>query len=376
MLNKIKKFLSNFPLIYDFIKKLKQVLLNNKIFYIINKNDIDKFNFKKSSYNTFNKKNFEKIFINYLDCYIFITDKNIIKKYPTEKLKSLFDLIKNEKADLAYDGNCPHYTEIISVKLLKKYSNQYNIKYYPIFFYYFYNEHKFIIKNIGENHREYNFNGTFILPEGGKTIGDGGDVSFRLNFIPDLTNKTFLDIGCEEGYSVFNALTKNALHAKGLNIEEDTEYDFFPNYMRPKGVTLRKRIDIETTINFLKRVYKLENSKKIFFEYKNIYNLIKENYDFVFCFGVLYHLKNPYLAIENLYKITNDTLVLETQGSFSNSNDYSGILDMDDGFVRHSPEALKFLLKKAGFRKVEILFNGVSKIKKISNIVLKATKNV
>jgi 2-polyprenyl-3-methyl-5-hydroxy-6-metoxy-1,4-benzoquinol methylase len=166
------------------------------------------------------------------------------------------------------------------------------------------------------------------------------------------------------------------LHAKGLNIEEDTEYDFFPNYMRPKGVTLRKRIDIETTINFLKRVYKLENSKKIFFEYKNIYNLIKENYDFVFCFGVLYHLKNPYLAIENLYKITNDTLVLETQGSFSNSNDYSGILDMDDGFVRHSPEALKFLLKKAGFRKVEILFNGVSKIKKISNIVLKATKNV
>ena len=60
MLNKIKKFLSNFPLIYDFIKKLKQVLLNNKIFYIINKNDIDKFNFKKSSYNTFNKKILKK----------------------------------------------------------------------------------------------------------------------------------------------------------------------------------------------------------------------------------------------------------------------------------------------------------------------------
>tara|TARA_B100000780_G_scaffold208300_1_gene148467 strand:- start:312 stop:461 length:150 start_codon:yes stop_codon:yes gene_type:complete len=47
-----------------------------------------------------------------------------------------------------------------------------------------------------------------------------------------------------------------------------------------------------------------------------------------------------------------------------------------DGFVRHSPEALKFLLKKAGFKKVEILFSGLNRIKKISNIVLKATKNV
>ena len=109
---------------------------------------------------------------------------------------------------------------------------------------------------------------------------------------------------------------------------------------------------------------------------QNIYSLINENYDFVFCFGVLYHLKNPYLAIENLYKITNDTLVIETQGYFSNSKDYSGVLDVRDGFVRHSPEALKFLLKKAGFKKVEILFSGLNRIKKISNIVLKATKNV
>jgi len=376
MLNKIKNLLSNFPLLYNFVKKFKQDLSNNKIYYIISKSDIGKFNFKNFSYNTFNEKNLAKLYTKYEDYYIFITDKNIVKKYSTERLERLLNLITKEKADLAYDGDCPYCTEITSVKLLKKYSNKYPLKYYPISFYYFYCDLKFIMKNIGANHREYNFNGTFILPEGGKTIGDGGDVKFRLNFIPDLTNKTFLDIGSEEGYSVFNAITKNASYAKGINIEEDIEYDFFPEYLRPKGVTPRKRINIENTITFLKKIYKLENSKKISFEYKNIYSLINENYDFVFCFGVLYHLKNPYLAIENLYKITNDTLVIETQGYFSNSKDYSGVLDVDDGFVRHSPEALKFLLKKAGFKKVEILFSGLNRIKKISNIVLKATKNV
>ena len=376
MLNKIKNPLTNFPLLYNFVKKFKKDLSNNKIYYIISKSDIDKFNFKNFSYKTFNEKNLAKLYTKYEDYYIFITDKNIVKKYSTERLEKLLNLITKEKADLAYDGDCPYCTEITSVKLLKKYSNKYPLKYYPISFYYFYCDLKFIMKNIGANHREYNFNGTFILPEGGKTIGDGGDVKFRLNFIPDLTNKTFLDIGSEEGYSVFNAITKNASYAKGINIEEDIEYDFFPEYLRPKGITSRKRINIENTITFLKKIYKLENSKKISFEYKNIYSLINENYDFVFCFGVLYHLKNPYLAIENLYKITNDTLVIETQGYFSNSKDYSGVLDVRDGFVRHSPEALKFLLKKAGFKKVEILFSGLNRIKKISNIVLKATKNV
>ena len=48
---------------------------------------------------------------------------------------------------------------------------------------------------------------------------------------------------------------------------------------------------------------------------------------------------------------------------------------MDDGFARYFPEALKFQLKEEVFRKVEVLFSGVSKIKKISNIVLKAKKH-
>jgi hypothetical protein len=91
---------------------------------------------------------------------------------------------------------------------------------------------------------------------------------------------------------------------------------------------------------------------------------------------VLYHLKNPYLAIENLFNITKETLLLETQGSFAGKNKFSVLLSSEDGFVRHSPEALKFLLLKAGFNSVEVIFSGVNKIKTISNIVLKATKKI
>ena len=54
----------------------------------------------------------------------------------------------------------------------------------------------------------------------------------------------------------------------------------------------------------------LLDSSKIKFEYKNIYNLGNEKFDFVFCFGVLYHLKNPYKALENLFEVTNDTLII------------------------------------------------------------------
>ena len=60
-------------------------------------------------------------------------------------------------------------------------------------------------------------------------VWDGGPVENRLKYIPDLLEKSFLDIGTEEGYSVFNAINKNAKFAKGLNINESKEYDYFPD---------------------------------------------------------------------------------------------------------------------------------------------------
>ena len=376
MLNKIKFFISNFKFLYSFLKWLKNNYFNTKIFFLIPKNEINNFNLKKSKYFTFNKKNLNYVILANEKDYIFITDKNISKNQLKAKLNNLLYLIINDGADLAYDGNCPYQSEVMLVHDLKKYSQKFTLELYPYKFFYFYKEFNIKFKSIGINHRKYNFNGSFILPGGGLTIGDSGNVNFRLNFIPDLSNKTFLDIGSEEGYSVFNALKKNAKSAKGVNIHESEEYDYFPRYLVPKRATGRLEKDKEETRNFLKKIYNLENSSRVSFDYKNIYDLGNDKYDFVFCFGVLYHLKNPYLAIENLFNITKETLLLETQGSFAGKNKFSVLLSSEDGFVRHSPEALKFLLLKAGFNSAEVIFSGVNKIKTISNIVLKATKKI
>ncbi|MFL2876145.1 MAG: DUF1698 domain-containing protein [Candidatus Pelagibacter sp.] len=323
-------------------------------------------------------KNFEK-FKNNFEFFLIIKKKSI-KNYSSKRLEEIINLFHKSQVDVVYDGDDPLNTEIVSKKLLEFYSQNFSIENYPYRF--FYIKDKFKVKNIGSMHRSYNFNGTFNLPSGGRSIGDGGPVENRLRFIPDLTGKTFLDVGSEEGYAVFEAIKKNAKFAKGLNINEASEYDFYPEYSRPKDITSRLREEINKTQKFLLKEFDLENSNKIQFEYNNIYNLSDEKFDFVFCFGVLYHLKNPYLAIENLFKITKETLVIETQG-IKNEKYLNAGISIEDGFIRHSSNALAFLLKKAGFKKVEILKDAYDKktlmkpynnVYNVQNIVLRAYK--
>jgi SAM-dependent methyltransferase len=364
----LKKILSYIPFLDRFIRKIYYNYKYNTLIIPLDFQHSEKKILKTDAYKL-NVKNFEKLKKNYN--YFLISRNKLISNYPTVKLKKLIDLVKNHNADIAYDGDDFFYTEIVSKRVLESYSGIYPLKKYPIRFFYF--KKNFNVKNIGLNHRSFNFNGTFRLPSGGRTIGDGGDVTNRLNFIPELKGKSFLDIGSEEGYSVFDALNKQAKFAKGLNINETREYDFFPDYLRPNHITSRKRDEIENTQKFLIKEYGLENSNKFEFEYDNIYNLKDEKFDFVFCFGILYHLKNPYLALENLFKITNETLIIETQG-IKSKNYLNAKISEKDGFVRHSSKSLAFLLKRAGFKKIKILVDAYDDSMKINNIVLKATK--
>ena len=374
MINSIKKyiqiFLSDNGYIYKLARDLYLRFNNNKIFIPTDLTDLNN-NILKKKYYSFNKKNFLKFKKD--TGFFLISDKRLINEYSNEKLRKIIELAKTSKYELIYDGDCPFNTEIVSCKFLENYGENYEINNYPYRIFYLIKNKENKISNIGSNHRSFNFNGSFKLPSGGKSIGDQGDITFRLNFIPDLKNKTFLDIGSEEGYAVLNAVQKNAKFAKGLNIYEDKEYDFFPDYLRGKGTTSRKREDIDKTQNFLIKEHKLVGSSKLKFEYKNIYDLGDEKFDFVFCFGVLYHLKNPYKAMENLFKITNETLVIETQG-IRNDRYLNAKIDYDDGFIRHSSHSLKFLLEKTGFKKVDILVDTHLKSWKVSNIVLKAEK--
>ena len=363
----LKKIISFNPFIYNFIKKYYLKFKGN-IFFIPMNIEYFKYKITKQKYFSFTESNLNR-FKNRYDYFLIFREKTI-SEYPQENLQKLFDLIKNNNADVAYDGNCPNHTEIASKKFIEHYSKKIPLADYPYKF--FYLKKNFIIKNIGSEHRSYNFNGTFKLPSGGQTIGDQGEVYFRLNFIPDLTNKSFLDIGSEEGYAVFEAIRKNAKFAKGLNIIESKEYDFFPDYLRPQEITPRDRKELEKTQQFLIQEFKINDVEKVKFEYKNIYDL-EESFDCVFCFGVLYHLKNPYKALENLFNITNETLFIETQG-IKNQNYLNLSLDEVHGFQRHSANALKFLLYKVGFKKVNILVEAHHASMEPTSIVLRADK--
>ena len=364
----LKKIISYFPFINKTLRKI-YYYYSFGVFLIPIKLNLSSDQIIKTKTLRLNLSNFNNLKINY-DYFLITRDKSI-KDYPKKKLEKLLFLIKNEKCDVAYDGDDAYYTELVSKDFLENYIKKFPIKNYPYRF--FYVREKFKIGNIGSGHRSYNFNGTFVLPSGGKTIGDGGPVANRLAFIPNLKGKTFLDIGSEEGYSVFNALIKGANFAKGLNINEAKEYDFFPEHSRPEEITSRKRDDILNTQEFLIKEYSLQKKKNFKFEYENIYNLSNEKFDFVFCFGVLYHLKNPYLALENLYKVTNETLILETQGIKSDKY-LNAKIEEKDGFVRHSSKSLVYLLKMVGFKKVNVLADAYDPSMKVMNIVVKAEK--
>ena len=364
----IKRVISYFPFLNKLIRKF-YTSFNHGAYFIPIKTDFSYEQIIKSEISKLNLDNFNRFKKDYN--YFLIFQNKSLKDYSNKKIEKLINLIKNEKSDVAYDGDDSNQTEIASKKFLENYIKEQSIHQYPHKFFYF--KENFKISNLGSKHRSFNFNGTFILPSGGKTIGDGGPVANRLNFIPNLKGKTFLDVGSEEGYAVFNAINKNAKFAKGLNINESKEYDFFPEHHRSLEITQRKREDIQNTQKFLAKEYGLENETNFKFEYKNIYNLTDEKFDFVFCFGVLYHLKNPYLALENLYNTTNETLLIETQG-IKDDKYLNAKISTDDGFIRHSSNALAFLLKKVGFKKVTVLVNAYDSTMKINNIVLKAEK--
>tara|TARA_Y100000389_G_C17437922_1_gene506708 strand:+ start:446 stop:1564 length:1119 start_codon:yes stop_codon:yes gene_type:complete len=364
----IKKLLSFFPFLNKFIRKIYYNIYYGTFFIPLDLRSLNHLALNKNIYRL-NYKNFTKFEKEF--SYFLIFNRKSILNYSKQKLDKLIGLIKSKKFDVVYDGDDPNGTEIISSNVLSFYLKKYPIENYPHRF--FYIKKNFKISNIGTDHRSYNFNGSFLLPSGGMTIGDSGPIDNRLNYIPELNGKSFLDIGSEEGYAVFQAINKGASLATGFNIKEDIEYDFFPEFSRPSNITTRSRDEIEKTQRFLLKQYNFENHSGIKFEYKNIYNLTDEKFDFVFCFGVLYHLKNPYLALENLFKVTKETLIIETQG-IKNDRYLNACISTKDGFIRHSSNALSFLLKRTGFKKVTILFESYDKSMKLQNIVLKAEK--
>ncbi|MGH9871898.1 MAG: DUF1698 domain-containing protein [Pyrinomonadaceae bacterium] len=170
----------------------------------------------------------------------------------------------------------------------------------------------------------------------------------------DLSGKTLLDVGCNAGFYTFEAKRRGALRVLGVDGQRQ--------HVR-QGLFVRKVLDLDVEFRRL-NVYEL-NSRSV------------GQFDITLALGLLYHLKHPILALENLYQVTKDLLIIETAimpvrqtpKSFAHSFGSAKAVLHPIAYVENPPEAkeqvfnwflpgadaLIALLRNAGFAEVDLV---------------------
>ncbi len=104
-----------------------------------------------------------------------------------------------------------------------------------------------------------------------------------------LSGKTLLDVGCNAGFYSFEAKRRGAKRVLGVDGQRQ--------HVR-QGLFVRKVLGLEVEFRRL-----------------NVYELTPRDvgqFDITLALGLLYHLKHPILALENLYQVTKELLIIET----------------------------------------------------------------
>src|SRR3990172_1738211 len=179
-------------------------------------------------------------------------------------------------------------------------------------------------------------------------------------FGPKLPEITCLDVGCHEGFYTAAMARKGMRRVVGIDVRE---------------MNLRKA-------RFVADAFGLANAS---FLEGNCEQLRAEEvgqFDLTLFLGVLYHLENPMLCLRNLSGVTKELAIVETQvieeiagstewGAREWTREYQWALAViDESAEFHtdnretggtpvalcpSPKALQFLLRQAGFRRVEFI---------------------
>jgi tRNA (mo5U34)-methyltransferase len=170
----------------------------------------------------------------------------------------------------------------------------------------------------------------------------------------DLRGKTVLDVGCNAGFYSFEAKRRGAERVLGVDGQRQ--------HIR-QGLFVRNVLGLDVEFRRL-----------------NVYELSPRSvgrFDIILALGLLYHLKHPILALENLYRVTKELLVIETAimpakqtpGSFAYSFGAAEATLHPLVYVENSPEAkeqvynwflpgvnaLTAMLRNVGFAEVELI---------------------
>lgn len=170
------------------------------------------------------------------------------------------------------------------------------------------------------------------LGAGVVTPGHGDpEAKLRTVKIPqDLTGKTVLDCGAWDGFFSFLA------EARGATVvaTDSTEHSW--GRPEPLGFDFAKSILGSSVTKYVSDFYDLHPK-------------VIGQFDIVFCFGLLYHLKYPYRALEVLYDLTREMLIIETVVMGNDTDDpiMTFYRDIDRNvhyFAPNVPGILKMLL--------------------------------
>jgi tRNA (mo5U34)-methyltransferase len=141
------------------------------------------------------------------------------------------------------------------------------------------------------------------LPHGVVTPGWAPISKESYNIPADLTGKRVLDVGAWDGFWTFEALKRGASQVVAI--------DDFSDFMGHLENSSRKAWD---TFDLCKEALGYTDTQCQRFE-MSVYDVSKEKlglFDYIFFFGVLYHLRHPLLAIEKLGEICTGELYIET----------------------------------------------------------------
>lgn len=118
----------------------------------------------------------------------------------------------------------------------------------------------------------------------------------------DLTGKLVLDVGAWDGYWTFEALKRGAKHVTALDDFSDT----------CGSVTNASRSSGWETFRLCRSAlgYSRTQAEEL---QGSVYDLDEQfRVEHVFCFGVLYHLQHPFLALQKMRAVCTESIHIET----------------------------------------------------------------
>ncbi len=181
--------------------------------------------------------------------------------------------------------------------------------------------------------------GNGIVTPGVHSLAEMQGLYQSLNLPKDLSGKTLLDIGCWDGFYTFETERHGA---------QVTSVDCW----HPNNYFI---------------AHEALNSQATFHE-RSVYEIGKENlgsFDIVLFMGVLYHLRHPLLALENVCELTRDFAIIEThvidkmregQEPAMEFYEFDELGGQYDNWWAPNFECMVQMIRSAGFARVELLY--------------------